>query len=92
MLFRSVIENDFHDRPDLAPNVCAVYTDEPYRGRGIAGALLKTVCEDMGAMGIDTLYLVTDHTGLYERYGWEFYCMVQGGDGPARVYVNHKNG
>ena len=43
-------------------------------------------------MGIDTLYLVTDHTGLYERYGWEFYCMVQGGDGPARVYVNHKNG
>ena len=87
-----VIENDFHDRPDLAPNVCAVYTDEPYRGRGIAGALLKTVCEDMGAMGIDTLYLVTDHTGLYELYGWEFYCMVQGDDGPARMYVNHKNG
>ena len=21
-----VIENDFHDRPDLTPNVCAVYT------------------------------------------------------------------
>ena len=21
-----VIENDFHDRKDLAPNVCAVYT------------------------------------------------------------------
>lgn len=79
-------------RPDLAPNVCAVYTDEPYRGRGIAGALLKTVCEDMGAMGIDTLYLVTDHTGLYKRYGWEFYCMAQGDDGPARRYVNHKNG
>jgi hypothetical protein len=26
-----VIENDFHDRKDLAPNVCAVYTDEDYR-------------------------------------------------------------
>ena len=23
-----VIENDFHDRKDLTPNVCAVYTDE----------------------------------------------------------------
>jgi hypothetical protein len=22
-----VIENDFHDRKDLSPNVCAVYTD-----------------------------------------------------------------
>ena len=34
-----VIENDFHDRKDLAPNVCAVYTDEPYRKQGIAGNL-----------------------------------------------------
>ena len=36
-----VIENDFHDRKDLAPNVCAVYVEEPYRCRGIAGALLE---------------------------------------------------
>ena len=32
-----VIENDFHDRKDLAPNVCAVYTEEAKRGQGIAG-------------------------------------------------------
>ena len=30
-----VIENDFHDRKDLAPNVCAVYTEESHRKRGI---------------------------------------------------------
>ena len=29
-----VIENDFHDRKDLAPNVCAVYTEEDWRCRG----------------------------------------------------------
>ena len=28
--------------------------------------------------GLKTLYLITDHTGFYERYGWEFLCMVQG--------------
>lgn len=28
--------------------------------------------------GIETLYLVTDHETFYERYGWEFFCMVQG--------------
>ena len=32
-----VIENDFHNRPDLTPNVCAVYTEESHRCRGIAG-------------------------------------------------------
>lgn len=26
-----VIENDFHDRKDLTPNICAVYTEEEYR-------------------------------------------------------------
>ena len=85
-----VIENDFHERKDLAPNVCAVYTEKDRRGRGIAGALLQFVCEDMKAQGIDTLYLLTDHTSFYERYGWEFLCMVQGeGDEePSRMYVH----
>ncbi len=73
-----VIENDFHDRKDLAPNVCAVYMEEDCRCRGIAGRLLDHVCCDMERQGVDTLYLVTDHTSFYERYGWEFLCMVQG--------------
>lgn len=34
-----VIENDFHNRKDLAPNVCAVYTEEDCRCKGIAGKL-----------------------------------------------------
>ncbi len=73
-----VIENDFHNRPDLAPNVCAVYTEPADRCRGLAGRLLQTVCDDMKAMGVDTLYLLTDHTSFYERYGWEYLCPVQG--------------
>lgn len=85
-----VIENDFHDRKDLAPNVCAVYTEEDWRGRGVAGALLNAVCEDMKQRGIDTLYLLTDHDSFYERYGWEFLCMVQGDGDPelSRMYVH----
>ena len=85
-----VIENDFHDRKDLRPNVCAVYVEPSYRCRGIAGALLDFVFRDMSAMGIRTLYLITDHTGFYERYGWEFLCMVQGDgeDHRTRMYVH----
>ena len=85
-----VIENDFHDRKDLAPNVCAVYTEENYRCRGIAGHLLNMVVEDMRGKGISPLYLVTDHVGFYERYGWEFLCMVQGDGEPdmTRMYIH----
>ena len=89
-----VIENDFHNRRDLTPNVCAVYVEEEYRCQGIAGKLLQLVCEDMSEKGIDTLYLVTDHDSFYERYGWEFLCMVQG-DGEAelsRMYVHRNDG
>lgn len=84
-----VIENDFHDRKDLAPNVCAVYTEKEMRCNGIAGTLLNYVCADMKEKGIDTLYLVTDHTSFYERYGWEFLCMVQGDGEPdmTRMYI-----
>ncbi len=84
-----VIENDFHDRKDLTPNVCAVYVEESHRKLGIAGKMLNFVCEDFRGKGIDTLYLLTDHTSFYERYGWEFYCLVQG-DGEeemSRMYV-----
>lgn len=86
-----VIENDFHDRKDLAPNVCAVYTEKDCRCKGIAGRLLNMVVEDMKAKGITPIYLVTDHTAFYERYGWEFLCMVQG-DGEShmsRMYMHH---
>lgn len=85
-----VIENDFHDRKDLAPNVCAVFTDEKYRGQGIAGVLLNMVVDDMKSKGISPIYLVTDHIGFYEKYGWEFLCMVQGDDEPnmTRMYIH----
>ena len=87
-----VIENDFHDRKDLTPNVCAVYVEENYRCQGIAGKMLEFVCKDMSSQGIHTLYLVTDHTSFYERYGWKFLCMVQG-DGEldmTRMYVHEE--
>ena len=87
-----VIENDFHNRLDLTPNVCAVYTEKDMRGLGVAGALLNYVCDDMKKRKIDTLYLVTDHDSFYERYGWEFLCMVQcdGEDYESRMYI-HKS-
>ena len=85
-----VIENDFHDRKDLSPNICAVYTEETHRGRGLAGRLLNMAIDDLRSKGITPVYLVTNHAGYYERYGWEFLCMVQGDGEPekSRMYLH----
>lgn len=85
-----VIDNDFHDRKDLAPNICAVYTEQAHRCRGLAGKLLSMAVEDMRSKGVSPIYLVTDHTDFYERYGWEFLCMVQpdGEEGLSRMYIH----
>lgn len=85
-----VIDNDFHDRKDLSPNVCALYTEPESRGKGIAGDLLSFVRTEMKENGIDTLYLITDHTSFYERYGWKYLCTVnEEGGGAARMYVHN---
>lgn len=84
-----VIENDFHNRKDLTPNICAVYTEPEYRGKGIAGRLLNMAVDSLKSNGITPVYLITNHTGFYERYGWEFLCEVYG-DGeakPSRMYI-----
>lgn len=87
-----IIENDFHKRIDLTPNICALYVKEEYRHQGIAGKLLQHVCDDMKDVGIDTLYLITDLTSFYEKYNWKFLCMVEDDDGLfTRMYVHYMN-
>ena len=82
-----VIENDFHDRKDLSPNLCALFVEEAWRNQGIAGKLLQFVCDDMEEWNIHTLYLLTEHTSFYERYDWEFICMAKSEDGETmRIY------
>ena len=88
-----VIENDFHPRRDLCPNICALYVIPEYRGRGIAGELLGFIFDEMVNHGTDAVYLVTDHTSFYERYGWEYLCPVRcdGEDHESRMYVKRSN-
>ena len=85
-----VIENDFHVRKDLKPNICAVYTEADHRGLGITGKLLDMAVCDLVSKGITPVYLVSDHIGFYERYGWQFLEMVEEEDGgQSRIYVHY---
>lgn len=88
-----VIENDFHERKDLSPNICAVYVEETHRNQGIAGQMLDFACKDMQQLGISTLYLLTNHASFYERYGWSFFCLVKGDEEEtlSRMYIHQMN-
>ncbi len=51
--------------------------------------MLDFVCRDMKALGIGTVYLLTDHTSFYERYGWQYLCpaLGDGEETSSRMYV-----
>lgn len=83
-----IIENDFHVRKDLRPNICALYVEEEYRNRGLAGKLLRCALDDLKNENYKKAYLITDHTSFYERYGWKFLCNVVCNDqSSARMYI-----
>ena len=77
-----LIPQDFHDRPDLTPNLCALFVEEAWRGQGLAR-------REAGAAGIPRLYLVTDHTAFYEKCGWTYLTQARDTENgePIRVYT-----
>ena len=66
------------------------FASTPGEFADIAGRLLDLAVRDMRAKGISPLYLVTEHTGFYERYGWAFLCTAheEGNGHETRVYIH----
>ena len=67
-----IIENDFHKRKDLTPNICALYVIEEYRKMGISRHLLNTACSYLKEHKINDVYLITSHTNYYEKNNFKF--------------------
>lgn len=65
-----LIQNDFVDRTDLFPYLCALFIEEKARGNALGSKLLDFVRMDAGLLGFNKIYLCTDHVGYYEKYGW----------------------
>ncbi|MCI3878441.1 GNAT family N-acetyltransferase [Acinetobacter higginsii] len=83
-----VIGNDFHERKDLSPNLCALFVEETYRKRNIAKQLLDFARVEMRSLGFEKLYLVTDLDDFYERCGWTFLTTVTEDEGELiKMYV-----
>ena len=73
---------------ELTPWVGFVYTFPEHRGRRHAGKLFEEVERLAKADRIPAVYLSTNHIGLYEKYGFEFFDVMNDIDGnTSRVYI-----
>ncbi len=71
----------------LTPWIGWIYTFPAYRGRHLAGELLFYAEALAKKDGASHTHISTNHTGLYEKYGYEFYTTALDIDGEeTRVY------
>lgn len=86
--FCTYAEADDIQPTELTPWIGFVYTFPEYRGHRYAGQLFREIEKLAEAEGIHEIFISTDHTGLYEKYGCEFLQMMNDMDGkPSKVYV-----
>lgn len=61
---------------------------EEYRGRRISGKLIDFANRYAKEAGFDRTYIPSEHTGLYEKYGYRYVKdIVNYGNGIDRLYV-----
>ena len=75
---------------DLTPWIGFVYTFPQYRGNRYSGELLSYAENLAKEDKIKNIYISTNHIGLYEKYGYEFFTTMKDISGEdSRVYTKH---
>lgn len=75
---------------ELTPWIGFVYTFPEYRGHRYAGKLFLEIEKIARLEKVQNIYISTDHTGLYEKYGFAFYQTMNDRRGTfSRVYRKH---
>ena len=88
--FCTFAEKDDIQPTDLTPWIGWIYTFPEYRGNRHAGKLLQHAEMLAREAGVKSTYISTNHEGLYEKYGYEFYqTMKDIGGEDSRVYVKY---
>ena len=85
--FAVLAEQDEINVPELSPWIGFVYTFSEYRGKHNAGKLINHICNILKSDGTENVYVSTEETGLYEKYGFTFLKLMTNREGkPTRVY------
>lgn len=86
--FCTYAEKDDIQPTELTPWIGFVYTFEKHRGKRCVGRLFEHIDSIAESEGVDKVYISTNHTGLYEKYGCEYFGELTDIHGkPSRIYV-----
>lgn len=85
--FCTYAEKDDIQPTELTPWIGFVYTFPEFRGRRAFGNLVSHIEKAAKSDGHKAIYVSTNETGLYEKYGFEFFAMMKDFRGEdSRVY------
>lgn len=85
--FCTYAEQDDVKEPSITPWAGFVYTFPDYRGKRLMGKLLNYVYSLAAADGFSYIHISTGETGLYEKYGCEFWKFMKNMNGTeSRIY------
>ena len=82
-----LVSNDFISRMDLWPWLCALFVEDEFRGHAYGALLIQYLKQESCRLGFLKLYLATDSTGYYEKYGFHLHGEgIHANGEKARIY------
>ncbi len=84
----AIMKTDYYPLPDIYPWITTVFVSEEYRGRRLSEKLIEYANRYAKSLGFTRTYIPSEHTGLYEKYGYRYRRdIVNYGGGTDRLYV-----
>lgn len=69
--FCTLARTDCIEGLPYTPWIGYVFVTEAFRGKRISERLIEAAAEYARSLGFGAVYLISDHAGLYEKYGFE---------------------
>ena len=84
----TIMKSDYYPLPEIFPWISTIFVSEEYRSRRFSGKLIDFANRYAKKAGFDRTYIPSEHTGLYEKYGYRYVKdIVNYGNGIDRLYV-----
>jgi GNAT superfamily N-acetyltransferase len=78
--FISLFKTDGNERTDLTPWYGTMYVKEEFRNKGYSKILNNAILEEAKRLGYNKVYLKTDLTNYYEKFGAKFIEKLYNGE------------
>ena len=78
--FISLFKHDSNERLDLTPWYSTMYVKKEYRGKGYSKLLNKAILKVSKRLGYNKVYLKTDLSNYYEKFGAKFIGTLKNGE------------